>query len=114
MSFGAQKKYVENFLKRGMIQERGFYVTMDSVSKQVKNRKWEELVKHPEAVVVPVVREFYANVEEHRNYRVFVRGRWVPFDQTTINRHSNLPKINNDEYEHMLQDALPTPPISYF
>ena len=48
---------------------------MDSVSKQVKNRKWEELVKHPEATVVPVVREFYANVEEHRNFRVFVRGR---------------------------------------
>ena len=48
---------------------------MDSVSKQVKNRKWEELVKHPEAIVVPVVRKFYANVEEHRNFRVFVRGR---------------------------------------
>ena len=51
MSFGAQKKYVENSMKRGMIQERGLYVTMDSVSKQVKNRKWEELVKHPEACV---------------------------------------------------------------
>ena len=86
MSFGAQKKYVENSVKRGMIQERGLYVTMDSVSKQVKNRKWEELVKHPEAAVVPVIREFYANVEEHRNFRVFVKGRWVPFDRTTINR----------------------------
>ena len=39
VSFGAQKKYVENSVKRGMIQERGLYVTMDSVSKQVKNRK---------------------------------------------------------------------------
>ena len=70
MSFGAQKKYVENSVKRGIIQKRGLYVTMDNVSKQVKNRKWEELVKHPEAAVVPVVREFYANVEEHRNFRV--------------------------------------------
>ena len=102
VSFGAQKKYLENSVKRGMIQERGLYVTMDSVSKIVKNRKWEKLVKHPEATVVPVVREFYANVEEHRNFRVFVRGRWVPFDQTTINRHYNLPNINNDEYERML------------
>ena len=68
MSFGAQKKYVENSVKRGMIQERGLYVTMDSVSKQVKNKKWEELVKHPEATVVLVVREFYAIMEEHRNF----------------------------------------------
>ena len=58
VSFGAQKKYVKNSMKRGMIQERGLYVTMDNVSKQVKNRKWEELVKHPEAAVVPVVRDF--------------------------------------------------------
>ena len=93
VSFGAQKKYVENSVKRGMIQERGLNVTIDSVSRQVKNRKWEELVKHLEAAVVPVVREFYANVEEHRNFRVFVRGRWVPFDRTTINRHYNLPNI---------------------
>ena len=60
------------------------------------------MVKHLEAAVVPVVREFYANVEEHRNFRVFVRGKWVPFDRTTINRHDNLPNINNDEYERML------------
>ena len=58
VSFGAQKKYVENSVKREMIQERGLYVTMDSVSRQVKNKKWEELVKHPEAAVVPVVRVF--------------------------------------------------------
>ena len=55
-------------MKRGMIQERGLYVTMDSVFRQVKNRKWEELVKHLEASVVPMVREFYANMEEHRNF----------------------------------------------
>ena len=106
VSFGAQKKYVENSVKRVMIQERGLYVTMDSVSKQVKNKKWEELVKHPEAVVVPVVREFYAYMEEHKNLRVFVRGKWVPFDRTTINRHYNLPNINNDEYERMLKDDV--------
>ena len=39
VSFGAQKKYIENSVKRGMIQERGLNVTIDSVSRQVKNRK---------------------------------------------------------------------------
>ena len=55
-------------VKKGAIQERGLYVTVDSVSYQVKKRKWEELVKHPEAVIMPLVREFYANMEEHRNF----------------------------------------------
>ena len=106
VSYEAQKRYIDNSVKRGMIQERGLNITIVNVSKQVKDRKWEELVKHPEAAVVPVVREFYANVEEHRNYRAFVRGRWVPFDRTTINRHYNLPNIDNDEYERMLQDEV--------
>ena len=75
VSFAAQKKYVKSFMKRGVIQKRGLYVTMDSVAKQVEKRKWEELIKHPEAVVVPVVREFYANMEEHRDFRVSVRGK---------------------------------------
>ena len=79
---------------------------MDSISKQVKNRKCEELVKHLEATVVLVIREFYAIMEEHRNFRVFVRGKWVPFDRTTINRHYNLPNINNDEYGRMLKDDV--------
>ena len=78
VSFIAQKKYVESSVKRGVIQKRGLYVTMDSVAKQVEKKKWEELVKHPEAAVVLVAREFYANIEEHKNFHVFVRGKWWP------------------------------------
>ena len=102
----AQKRYVASVVKKGAIQERGLYVTVDSVSYQVKKRKWEELVKHPEAAVVPVVREFYANMEEHRNFQVFVRGKMVPFDRTTINQYYILPNIDNDGYEHMLQGSI--------
>ena len=88
-------------MKREVIQMRGLYVTMNSIAKQMEKRKWEELVKHIKAAVVPIVREFYANMEEHKNFRIFVRGKWVAFDRTTINRYYNLPNINNDEYEHM-------------
>ena len=56
VSVATQKRYVASVVKKGAIQERGLYVTVDSVSYQVKKRKWEELVKHPEAAVVPVVR----------------------------------------------------------
>ena len=39
VSFAAQKKYIEFFVKREVVQERGLYVTMDSVAKQVEKRK---------------------------------------------------------------------------
>ena len=106
VSSTTQKRYVASVVKKRAIQEIGLYVTVDSVSYQVKKRKWEELVKHPEAAVVPLVREFYANMEEHRNFRVFVQGKMVPFDRTTINQYYNLPNIDNDGYEHMLQGSI--------
>ena len=102
----AQKRYVASVVKKWAIQERGLYVTVDSVSYQVKKRKWEELVKHPEAAVVPLVREFYANMEEHRNFQVFVRRKMVPFDRTIINQYYNLPNTDNDGYEHILQGSI--------
>ena len=40
VSSAAQKRYVASVVKKGAIQERGLYVTMDSVSYQVKKRKW--------------------------------------------------------------------------
>ena len=49
-------------VKKGTIQERELYVSVDIVSQQVKSRKCEELVKHPKATVVPLVREFYEKV----------------------------------------------------
>ena len=64
------------------------------------------MVKHPEAVVMSVVKEFYANMEEHKDFHVFVRGKWVPFDRTTINKHYKLTNINNDRYEHKLQGEV--------
>lgn len=106
VSLAAQKRYLASVVKKGAIQERGLYVSMDSVSQQVKRRKWEELVKHPEAAVVPLVREFYANMKEHRNFRVFVRGKMVPFDRTTINRYYKLSNIENDAYERMLEGSI--------
>ena len=75
VSLAAQKRYLASVVKKGAIQERTLYVSVDSVSQQVKRRKWEELIKHPEAAVMPLVREFYANMKEYRNFRVFVRGK---------------------------------------
>ena len=51
----------------------------------IKSRKYENFVIHLDSIVVPVVKEFYANAIEHKDYRDFVRGKWVLFDRTTIN-----------------------------
>ena len=68
VSYEACKRYLDFVVKKEAIQEKGLHVSMDSVSKPLKNWKWEELVKHHEAAVVPVVRKFYVDMEEHRNF----------------------------------------------
>ncbi|XWS44637.1 hypothetical protein CRYUN_Cryun15aG0065300 [Craigia yunnanensis] len=66
---------------------------------------WEKLVAQPEPTVVSVVREFYANSIKHHDYRVFVRGKQVSFDRTTINQYFGVPNINNDEYFTAIDDC---------
>ncbi|WP_216667712.1 hypothetical protein, partial [Proteus mirabilis] len=39
------------------------------------------------------MRKFYSNPPEHNNNRVFVRGKWVSFDRSTINAHYHLQEI---------------------
>ena len=53
-------------------REEGITVDMGKILNPIKKRKWENFVKHPEPIVVSVVREFYANAIEHKDYRVFV------------------------------------------
>ena len=49
-----------------------------------------------------MVREFYANVLEHVDHKVFVRGRQVAFGGSAINRFLKLQDIENDEYHAFL------------
>ena len=61
--------------------------------------RWEILCKHLEPAVVPIVREFYANGKERDEFRVFVRGKWVKFDCSTINHYYGLADIEDDQYQ---------------
>lgn len=81
-------------------------MTWFKVQNPIKRRKWEAFVKHPDLAVLLVVREFYANAIEHRNYHAFVRGKWVPFDRTTINQYYGLSDIDNDDYQEMVGGDL--------
>ena len=44
-----------------------------------------------------LMRKFYANAKEHRNYQTKVRGLVVKFDETTINRHLGLVESKEDD-----------------
>ena len=44
------------------------------------NKGWRELYKPPMPVVISIVREFCANLVDQALRRVWVRGKWVPFD----------------------------------
>ena len=64
-----------NHLRLTVIQERGLITTSDlEVSKTIKDNKWEVLCKHLDTVVVPIVREFYANGIAQEDFKVMVRG----------------------------------------
>ena len=64
---------------------------------------WEILCEHPDQAVVPIVREFYANGKEMDGFRVFVRGKWVAFNRTTINGYYGLADIEDDQNQALLE-----------
>ena len=87
VSFIAQTRYT-NHLKLHVIQERGLTTTSNKAIKQtIKDNKLNLLCEHPNPTVVLMVREFYANGMERDGYRVFVIGKCIPFDWTTINNY---------------------------
>ena len=55
----------------------------------------------PRSTVISIVREFYANLVNQALKKVWVRGKWVPFDSETISSFYNLPKVNNETYENI-------------
>ena len=46
----------------------------------VQNTNWKEFVKHPQPIIIPIVREFYANFPNDVAKWVYVRGSQVYFD----------------------------------
>lgn len=101
-------KFISSVAKRSVITERGLQPCSGDqrdIHLNIEQRGWEELVKQPEAAVVSVVREFYANMKED-DISVFVRGKMVPFDRTTINRLYHLPDIEHDEYSTYAREEL--------
>ena len=78
--------------KRSLCGENGFslnntkdYGMPGFVHDVVRNRNWIEFSKHPQPVVIPIVREFYANFHNDASEWVVVRGIRVHFNSRSIN-----------------------------
>ena len=61
------------------------------------------MCEHPDLAVVPTVKEFYVNGIERDHFKVFVRGKWVSFDPTTINHFYGLEDLNDEEYHPLIE-----------
>lgn len=52
-----------------------------------------------------MVCEYYANAKEHKDLKVYVRGKWIRFDRTIINRFYGLSDINDDDFFRLCEDG---------
>ena len=105
VSENAQNRSYDSMSNQNLIAERGLCVTRinwPTITANIRERKWDNFCAQPQAAIVPVVREFYANVPEHHHRMVFVRGKQVGFSGHAINVFFNLPDIENDDYTAFL------------
>ena len=54
------------------------------VKEKVERRGWGDVCKHLELGRRALVKEFYTNLGEKRNLTCYVKGRWVPFEESVI------------------------------
>ena len=72
--------------------------------KNIVTKGWNELCKPPKPTTILVVMEFHANLVDQGLERVWVRGKWVPFDNDNINAFYNLPEVDNEAYENLRKE----------
>ena len=77
------------------IMERGFQRPPSELAQVIKIRGWGTFVKPHQLAMATLVREFYENLPEHRDRRVFVRGKWDSFRRDTINTFYGLQEVGN-------------------
>ena len=93
----AEEKY-EEFIEPHKILEEKWFEFPDQLTGIVKTihnaaakRGWLEFCKHPRNLVLPVVKEFYANLVSPYQHNIWVRNTLVPLDSRVINAFYNLP-----------------------
>ncbi|PON85987.1 hypothetical protein TorRG33x02_181920, partial [Trema orientale] len=88
----AETRYEENIQKQPLNAEKGFLLnnseTMGQqpfIAQVINQHNWRQFCAHPEDPIVPLVREFYANLTDPEEDTVYVRGVQVPWTEEAIN-----------------------------
>ena len=101
VSYEASERYISLMHIRRPILERGFTITEREnpvLFRMITDRNWEGFCAQPTMSITNIVREFYANAEEHRHSRTVVRTKTIVFSSSVINKFYGLPNIPNSEY----------------
>ena len=64
----------ESLKERGFIAERGFKNAISPFAEVLEKRGWQSLGEHREPGCASLVKEFFANMVEKEEKKVYVRG----------------------------------------
>lgn len=109
MSETVSGRFHAYLVNKKLIQERGLVPQEANglgIHATINEHRWRVLTSQPKAVMVSIVKEFYANVVEAKDKVTIVRRKSVPFDNVSINGYYNLAPIEVDQFTHYTQEEL--------
>ncbi|EOY20277.1 Uncharacterized protein TCM_045664 [Theobroma cacao] len=100
-------RYHTSLINKVPISKRGIDIPIlpyEEIHQMLQELHWQLFSNQPEAVVMLVVQEFYANAVKHVDGVAFVHSKQVPFHNQVINAFFGTPNIEKDECGQYLGD----------
>ncbi|GMN60647.1 hypothetical protein TIFTF001_029734 [Ficus carica] len=92
--------------RRNLWPERGFvYMSSDTLGypeyiySVIFKNNWKNIYQHPSVAIVPLVKEFYANIDGGSPNSVYVRGKRVDISGSAINKVYRLDDVEDEYFE---------------
>lgn len=80
----------------------------EDIKNIIERLGWGELCAEQREVVLPLVKEFYANRKGMVNDKVFVRGEWIDFSCPVLNDLLCCPDHDEDDYKKLIEKGVDT------
>ncbi|KAH9762999.1 hypothetical protein KPL70_001024 [Citrus sinensis] len=112
-SYHAEEKYEEFIELRKILEKKVFQFPpqpsriVQSLYNAAAKCGWLKFCNHPRDPVLPLVKEFYANLVSLGQHNIWVRNSLVPLDSQVINAFCNLLSEVNCEYVKLLDKLTP-------
>ena len=99
---------IQIVLQAIIIKERGLELPsyFQKEFEELETRGWDKFATHLEAMVLAIVRKFYANAMERDRDYIFVKGKKVWFCITAINQFLTLNDLETFEYNHLMSEGF--------